>query len=269
MKTIAMAAALTLAASGAAVADHKAKTYGQHAHQQTGGVIYVAFSDSFDPVDENIISIPLSATGNNGSQTVVVTAAALQAALTPSTTELEVSDMAIHPDGDILVVNGFDEGGQGVIGDPDFISDEDALPGTGDILKANPDTGTVSLFIERDVFVNPVDSLGNPVAISGLFNPSIAVSGNGRIILANNDFGGAFVSWLSADGGTHRLIALPADYEADADIDAGSNLNFELRGVDVDDSGVIYFSDQRNMDAVVRLTGVDYELTNVEDWLDY
>jgi hypothetical protein len=42
MKTIAMAAALTLAASGAAVADHKSKTYGQYAHKQTGGVIYVA-----------------------------------------------------------------------------------------------------------------------------------------------------------------------------------------------------------------------------------
>ena len=42
MKTIATAAALTLAAAGAAQAGGKPQTYGHHAHQQTGAVIYVA-----------------------------------------------------------------------------------------------------------------------------------------------------------------------------------------------------------------------------------
>jgi hypothetical protein len=42
MKTIAMVAALTLAASGAAVADHTSRTHGHSVHQQVGGVIYVA-----------------------------------------------------------------------------------------------------------------------------------------------------------------------------------------------------------------------------------
>ena len=42
MKTIATAAALTLAAAGAAQAGGKPQTYGHHAHQQTGEVIYVA-----------------------------------------------------------------------------------------------------------------------------------------------------------------------------------------------------------------------------------
>lgn len=51
MKTIAIAAALTLAATGAAVAGGTSKTHGQHAQQQTGGVIYVAcFRGPWDEV---------------------------------------------------------------------------------------------------------------------------------------------------------------------------------------------------------------------------
>ncbi len=229
---------------------------------ETNSRIVLSFSDTFaTSAAQDVKTLPLNAV--NGTPTTLAAEAAIQAAVTPNSTEIEPIDLVVLSDGTIIYVNGYNTS---------------AGEARSDILQISP-AGAVSMFLDSSTILTQLgatpgtDTLGR-VFVEAFDNDKVFIgmttAGSGTTAL--DDFFGI----ASADGSVFEILISEDDLLALSGVPAGmQDIQFSASdfGPEVDSDNNIWWASQAASGfGVFKLSGFDVNVVgplNADNWSMY